>query len=173
MTTWTHQALHDAIAAIYPPAPPDDPATAQSGEAAQLRIVGSWAFDVAAAAEIIRRRPRRTTRLPVPAWARACGLDQNQDPGSASGPGPGPGLDRAYAMTADLAEPLIIAAVPLPLRNAAYNVLLDGRHRLYRAHVEGVASLRGWALTDDETLAVLTCRTSAAARLTAATPQSA
>jgi hypothetical protein len=158
MTSWTHYALHDAIAALYPPAPPDDPAAAQADESAEWRIVGPWAFDVAAAAEIIRRRPRRTTRLPVPAWARACGLDQ--DPGSS---GSGASLDRGYAMTTDLAEPLIIAAVPLPSLSAAYNVLLDGRCRLYRAHVEGIASLPGWALTDDETLAVLSCRTSVTA----------
>jgi hypothetical protein len=165
MTTWTHQALHDAMAAIYPPAPPDDPGAARADEPAQWRIVGPWAFDVAAATEIIRRRPRRTTRLPVPAWARACGLAR--DPGGASGFGPDQSLDRAYAMTTDLAEPLIIAAVPLPSLSAAYNVLLDGRHRLYRAYVEGIASLPGWALTDDETLTVLTNRTSTAAELTA------
>jgi hypothetical protein len=45
-------------------------------------------------------------------------------------------------MTTDLALPLIIAAVPLG--SVAYNVLLDSLHRLYRAHVEGVASLPGW-----------------------------
>ena len=67
-------------------------------------------------------------------------------------------------MTADLAEPLIIAAVPpLPSLSAAYNVLVDSRHRLYRAYVEGVASLPGWLLTDDETVAVLTCRPGTAA----------
>jgi hypothetical protein len=165
MTTCMHQALRDAISTACPPAPPDDPAAAEADESARWRIVGPWTFDVAAAVSIICRWPRRTTRLPVPAWARACGLDQDPDSGTPSGPGPGRALDRAYAMTTDLAQPLIIASVPLG--NAAYNVLLDGLHRLYRAHVEGVASLPGWALTDDETLAIRTCRASAAAPLAA------
>jgi len=50
--------------------------------------------------------------LPVAPWARASGLDR--DPGRDAGTVPllGPGFDCGYAMTTDLARPVLIATLP-------------------------------------------------------------
>ena len=68
--------------------------------------------------------------------------------------GPGPGFDRDYAMTTDLAIPVIIATVPVPGGIPPAPPLIDGTHRLYKATVQGRAHLPAWILTQAETLAI-------------------
>jgi hypothetical protein len=63
--------------------------------------------------QLARDEPRKTISLPVEPWARAYGLDHDgSDTGRIPLLGPGPGFDRAYAMTTDLTQPLIIATLP-------------------------------------------------------------
>jgi hypothetical protein len=131
----------------HPPGPPAKPA--------QWFVFGGQVFDIAAATAIIRARPRETVSLPAGPWARAYGLDR--DPGSDTGTipllGPGPGFDRAYAMTTDLAQPVIIATVPVS-GGPPCPLLIDGTHRLYKATVKGRTHLPAWVLTQAETLAI-------------------
>jgi hypothetical protein len=76
---------------------------------------------------IIRASPRETVSLPVAPWARAYGLDR--DPARRNGTvpllGPGLGFDRAYAMTTDLAQSVLIATVP-PASGPPFPHLIDG-----------------------------------------------
>ena len=80
------------------------------------------------------RASRPPQPLPVTVWAQAYSLipDPSGRLHSASLLGPGPGFDREYAMTTDLAQPVIIATVPAPARSPAL-LLIDGTHRLYKA----------------------------------------
>lgn len=104
---------------------------------------------------IIRATPRETVSLPVAPWARAYGLDR--DPSSHTGTvpllGPGPSFDCGYAMTTDLAQPVLIATVPA-VGGAPCPLLIDGTHRLYKATVHGCTHLPAWVLTEAETLAI-------------------
>ena len=59
-----------------PSSPPDQPP--------QWFLFGPWAFDITAAAAILRDEPRETVTLPVAPWARAYGLDR--DPGTGTPP---------------------------------------------------------------------------------------
>jgi len=60
-----------------------------------------------------------------------------------------PELDAAYAMTTDVAKPLLF--IPFEGRH----LLVDGWHRLYRAVAEGVTDLMAYTLTEEEAAAVL------------------
>jgi hypothetical protein len=56
-------------------------------------------------------------------------------------------------MTSDLAVPVLVAM----LRGNSgeeFPLLIDGTHRLYRAHAERVAELPAYVLTAEETLAI-------------------
>ena len=112
---------------------------------------GPWLFDISKAQAIVDRKPRPAQPVPVEVWAGFYGLTERQDE-SASLLGPR-NLDRAYAVTTDLTEPLLIAT----MRNAdgaRFSLLVDGVHRLYHAYVDGVAELSAHVLTIDETLAI-------------------
>jgi hypothetical protein len=120
-------------------------------------MFGPWLFGVrAAAAQLLRRAPRPAQRLPVTDWARAYGLIPTPGPRtSVSLLGHGPGFDREYAMTTDLAEPVIIATVPVPAGGPPASLLIDdGTHRLYKAVVQGRTRLPSLVLTQAETLTI-------------------
>jgi len=112
-------------------------------------------FDITAAKKIICAAPRETVSLPVAPWARAYGLDR--DPSSHTGTvpllGPGTGFDRGYAMTTDLAQPVLIATLPAT-GGPPCPLLIDGTHRLYKAIVHGCTHLPSWVFTEAETLAI-------------------
>lgn len=115
----------------------------------QLFQFGPFLFDVEAAHRLLRSAPRELCRLPVDAWASLYGLDGN--PGSFIAPGPA--FDPAHAMGTDLARPPILAL--LPTDDLIGNpILIDGCHRLYRAHRQRVPDLPAYQLTLDETRAI-------------------
>jgi hypothetical protein len=68
--------------------------------------------------------------------------------------GPGPDFDRGYAMTTDLTEPVIVAMLHSQEDDRDYPLLIDGTHRLYRAHAEGTPELPVYVLNVEETLAI-------------------
>lgn len=117
---------------------------------------GLWVFDIQEAMQVLRAAPRPPQPLPVTLWAQAYGLIPAPGTSPRSIPllGPGPGFDRDYAMTTDLAKPVIIAAVPVPDGGPPAPLLIDGTHRLYKATVQGHTHLPAWSLTQAETLAI-------------------
>jgi hypothetical protein len=112
-------------------------------------------YDIDHAACLLADAPRPARPLPVTAWARALGLDREPgaDPHTIALIGPGPGFDPAYALRTDLAQPVIIATLT-PAGQRPAPLLVDGMHRLYKAHALGVAELPSWVLTAAETLAI-------------------
>ena len=57
-------------------------------------------------------------------------------------------LDREYAMTTDLDDPVLVAT----LRNSRgklFSLLIDGTHRLYHAYKQGVLVLPAYLLDED------------------------
>src|SRR5215472_12597665 len=80
-------------------------------KAVQRFHFGAWRFNIDRAQALIAEQPREAQPLPVEAWARYYGLDRSDDRHSVSLIGPGPNFDRGYAMTTDLAEPVIVATL--------------------------------------------------------------
>lgn len=120
---------------------------------AQWFQFGGWVFDIDRAQALLAEKPRERSLLPVMPWVRQYGLDLLNRPDTAPILGVGPGFDRDYAMTTDLAEPLIVAT----LRTSDHGrspLLIDGTHRLYRAFREGLAELPAFVLDEAETQAI-------------------
>ena len=131
----------------HPPSPPAKPA--------QWFVFGGWAFDITAAAAIIRDQPRETASVPVGSWARAYGLDRDPGSDTATIPllGPGPGFNPAYAMTTEL-TPVGHHRHLASQRRPTVPLLIDGTHRLYKAHATGTAELLACLFTEAQTLAI-------------------
>lgn len=113
---------------------------------------GPWVFDVDAALDLIAAASRDTRPLDVDTWAQAYGLTYLDDPDSHTIGLIGPtrdGFDRAYAMTTDLTNPVLLAQVAIEGHPPA-PLLIDGTHRLYRAWRDGVARLPAHVLTAAE-----------------------
>ena len=125
-------------AAHHPPSPPDQPA--------QWFVFGGWVFDITAAAAIIRDEPRPTVSLPVAPWARAYGLDRDSGAGTIPLLGPGPRFDRAYAMTTDLTDPVIVATLPASA-GPALPLLIDGYAPPVTVRSEAVAAVCRYPVT--------------------------
>ena len=122
----------------------------------QWFVLRPWLFDVTAAHDLLRAAPRPARPFPVTAWARAYGLvpGPGGSPDTVSLISPGPGFDPEYAMSTDLGEPVIVAAIASANGKNTWPLLIDGCHRLYKAarlHLEHVPSL---VLTAEETLAI-------------------
>ena len=123
----------------------------------QWFVIGEAAFDVERAHALLRGRSV-SARIPVVDWVRMYGLDAiNQDGDSCSGGRIAQiqGFDVAHAMRADLSRPLIVALLP-GRRGGVYPLVIDGRHRLYRAWREKVEYLPAQVLTPDESVEVAT-----------------
>jgi hypothetical protein len=83
----------------------------------QACLFGPWAFSIAAARDILAAAPRPPASLPVGPWTRAFCFALG--PGHVSLLGPGPGFDPAYALTTDLADPVIVALLAKVSRMSA------------------------------------------------------
>lgn len=114
---------------------------------------GPWVFSIDAAEALVAATPRDTQHLDVATWAAAYGLTHLDDPhrGAVSLIGPAShALDRAYAMSTDLAKPVIVGQLSINGHPPA-PLLIDGTHRLYRAWREGVPRLPAYLLTAEQT----------------------
>ncbi|RQX01144.1 hypothetical protein [Micromonospora inaquosa] len=114
---------------------------------------GPWVFSIDAARALIAASPRDTRPLDVSAWAAAYGLAHldNPNPSAISLIGPtSTALNRTYAMTTDLTQPLIVGQLSIS-GHPAGPLLIDGTHRLYRAWREHTPRLPAYVLTVQET----------------------
>ena len=119
--------------------------------AVQHFVFGAWAFDIQAAQLRLRAHPRARLQAEITGWAHVFGLHEQ-----APGRFPliaGPDLDRAYAMTTNLDEPLIIATLQAAGKDPE-PLLIDGWHRVYRAHAEHRTHLPAYVLTIAESLKI-------------------
>jgi hypothetical protein len=134
---------------------PPRPAGPARTPAAQWFVFGAWVYDIQAAGQLLREVPRPDRLLPVAVWAGAYGLDR--EPGASPHTialiGPGPGFDPAYAMSTDLSRPVIVATFAIEGQPDT-PLLIDGTHRLYKAHVSGVVELPCQVLDTAETRAI-------------------
>jgi hypothetical protein len=85
------------------------PACSRPSRDPQVYLFGPWAFSIAAARDILAAAPRPPSSLPVGPWAGAFCFDPG--PGHVSLLGPGTGFDPAYALTTDLADPVLVALI--------------------------------------------------------------
>jgi hypothetical protein len=139
---------HGSRGGSVPPRPP-------AGQPQQWFVLRPWVFDVTMAGVLLRAAPRPPVPIPVEAWARAYGLAR--DPGSGrhaiSLIGPGPDFSPQYAMTTNLDEPAILAALA-DATGELTPLLIDGCHRLYKAAMTGRAQIPAFVLTAAETLLI-------------------
>lgn len=117
---------------------------------------GPWVFDIDAALALIAAAPRDTRALDVTTWASAYGLTRIDDPDRITVNLFGPtsdGLDRLYAMSTDLTNPVLLGMIRVRDKPPA-GLLIDGVHRLYHAWRKGIRHLPAYVLTAEETRAV-------------------
>lgn len=124
----------------------------QTSERPQRFQFGPWLFNVNEAKAIIAEQPRDTHTLVVHPWAHFYGLD-SPDGRSFSIFRPGTSFNPDYALTTDLHKPLIVATLR-SRQDETFPLLIDGTHRLYHAHIEGVTELPAHVLTVEETLGI-------------------
>jgi hypothetical protein len=118
----------------------------------QYYFFGAWRFDIQAAPVLLAGRSRDPVPIDVADWASFYGLDAIGN-SRISILGPGPDFDPAYALTTDLQMPMILATLDLDDKGRA-PLLIDGCHRLYRAHAEHRARLPAYVLDVAESLAI-------------------
>ena len=114
---------------------------------------GLWVFNIDAALALIDTAPRDICALDVTAWATAYGLTHLDDPDHVTVNLIGPtadALDRLYAMSTDLSNPVLLGMVRVGDQPPAA-LLIDGVHRLYHAWRKGVPQLPAYLLTAEET----------------------
>jgi hypothetical protein len=123
-----------------------------AGPRVQRFHFGPWIFRVDKAQAMLAEARRETSPLPVGQWARFYGLDSTDDL-AFSILSPRQDLDRNYAMTTDLRDPVVVATLRT-LEGSEFPLLIDGTHRLYHAYMEGVPSLEAYVLNVEESLAI-------------------
>jgi hypothetical protein len=114
-------------------------------------IFVAWAFDIDAAQRRLQSHPREQIQAEITRWALAFGMHDQPE-----GRFPlisGPDLDRAYAMTTNLDKPLIFATLQAEGKDPE-PLLIDGWHRVYRAHSEHRTHLPAYVLDIEESLAI-------------------
>lgn len=117
----------------------------------QAFVFGAYLFNVDRGLATIAEAPRETRPIRVGDWARFFGFDLSEDDGIAFFASRY--LDRDYAMTTSLDEPVLIATLRGD-EGRRYPLLIDGTHRIYKAFALGMEALPAYVLTDEESLAI-------------------
>lgn len=116
----------------------------------QVFVFGAFLFNVDRALARIAETPREVRPVQVEPWARFFGFDLSQEDGIALfAPRH---LDPDYAMTTDLANPVLIAT--LRGDESHYPLLIDGTNRIYKAYKLGVGTLPSYVLDEAESLSI-------------------
>lgn len=110
-------------------------------------VFARWSWDVVRALEVTRGRV--DMQLPPAAFTQMAGLLVR--------------VDREYAWNADLDLSVPVVLAPMPAATSGL-LLVDGWHRLVRAHMLRRLSLPASVLTEEESLSVRTDADAARAR---------
>lgn len=127
-----------------------------NGERAERRrgqrfVFGAFLFNIDRGLDTVAEAPREPQQVEVASWARFFGFDAPEDAGVALfAPRY---LDPDYAMTTDLDEPVVIATLR-GNEERRFPLLIDGTHRIYKAHALGVERLPAFVLDEAESLAI-------------------
>lgn len=110
-----------------------DTTTEQTGDREMFRFLNR-AWDITAARQLIENGTGEHVRLPVAGWARLLGLIA---------------IDPARANAVDLGRPVIVAQIPDTGGPLVGPMVIDGWHRIHRAHRDGVEHLPAVLLDAD------------------------
>lgn len=129
---------------------PFEPSGARKeGRRNQRFVFGAFVFNVDRALAMLEGDQRDRRALEVAPWASFFGFDITGEHSIALfGPRY---LDRDYAMTTDLEDPVIVATLTSS-EGERFPLVIDGTHRIYRAYVEGVSTLPALVLDETESL---------------------
>jgi hypothetical protein len=117
----------------------------------QRFVFGAFVFNVDKALAMLERDQRDRRVLEVAPWASFFGFDVTGEHSIALfGPRY---LNRDYAMTTDLEDPLIVATLTGG-EGERFPLVIDGTNRLYKAHVLGIGTLPALVLDEAESLAI-------------------
>ncbi|MFE5406818.1 hypothetical protein ACFQ9Z_37115 [Streptomyces sp. NPDC056580] len=125
--------------------------------ATQLFCYGAWLFNIDKAQTLLKKHPRDAEPTSVADWSAHYHLHQltpDYD-GAPWCPVFGPdhsAFNAEHALQTDLDKPVIIATMEFDGRPSI--LLIDGVHRMYRAMIEGRATLPAHILTAAETAAI-------------------
>jgi hypothetical protein len=117
----------------------------------QRFVFGAFVFNVDKALALLEEDQRVCQALEVAPWASFFGFDIT-DEHSAALFGPRY-LDRGYAMTTDLDDPVIVATLAGG-EGERFPLVIDGTHRIYKAHVLGISELPALVLDEVESLSI-------------------
>jgi len=130
----------------------------EAAEGDEVFVLGAWQFNVTRAKALIAQRPRTLATVDVPRVARAAGLVTTpQGPAAGDRPIAPIAVDWNYAVTTDLAEPVIVCILQ-DRDGGCFPLLVDGWHRIAHAAEEGRGKLPAYPLTWEETLSVSNLR---------------
>lgn len=131
--------------------PSDDSGERGERRRGQRFVFGAFLFNVDRALDAVAEASREPARVEVAPWASFFGFDITEEHGIALfAPRH---LDRGYAMTTDLDEPVLIATLE-GNEGRRFPLLIDGTHRIYKAHALGVDTLPAYVLDERESLAI-------------------
>lgn len=131
--------------------PTDSGGEQNDGRRGQAFLFGAFIFNVDRALRTVAEVPRQARPVEVAPWASFFGFNVPDEAGvSLFAPRY---LDRGYAMTTNLDDPIIIATLQ-GNEGQSFPLLIDGTHRVYKAHVLGVHKLSAFVLDERESLAV-------------------
>jgi hypothetical protein len=117
----------------------------------QRFLFGAFVFNVDKAMAMLEDNQRDRRVLEVGPWASFFGFDITGEHSIALfGPRH---LDRDYAMTTNLEDPVIVATL-VGREGERFPLVIDGTHRIYRAYVEGVPILPALVLDEAESLSI-------------------
>lgn len=117
----------------------------------QRFLFGAFVFNVDKALAMLEGDQRDRRTLEVAPWASFFGLDIT-DEHSVALFAPRY-LNRDYAMTTDLEDPVIVATLTGG-EGERFPLVIDGTHRIYKAHVLGIGTLPALVLNEAESLAI-------------------
>jgi hypothetical protein len=117
----------------------------------QRFVFGAFIFNVDRALATLEADQRGSQLLEVAPWASFFGFDVTDEHSIALfAPRY---LDRGYAMTTDLEDPVVVATLTCD-EGDRFPLVIDGTHRIYKAHALSIGTLPALVLDQAESLAI-------------------